>query len=78
MSTETTKLSKEQLHGELKAGREQLFKLRQQAATDKVADTSSFKKSRKQIARLLTEINARRHDAGKTQGAKAKPSAKKK
>ncbi|HZW06392.1 MAG TPA: 50S ribosomal protein L29 [Phycisphaerales bacterium] len=75
MASETTSMSKEQLHGTLKTRREELFKLRQQAVTDKVADTSSFKKSRKEIARLLTEINARRHaaaskDAGKKDAAK--------
>lgn len=80
-TTEQANMSKEQLHGELKATREQLFKLRQQAVTDKVNDTSGFKKTRKQIARLLTEINARRHaaakknapaPAAKTAGAKKK------
>lgn len=70
MASETaSKMSKDQLHGELKATREQLFKLRQQAVTDKVADTSSFKKTRQQIARLLTEINARRHAAANKDGA---------
>lgn len=65
MAIETAKMSKEELHGALKTRREEHFKLRQQAVTDKVADSSSFKKSRKEIARLLTEINARRHAAAK-------------
>lgn len=71
MANETKNLSKEQLHGKLKERREDQYKLRQQAVTDKVADTSSFKKTRKEIARLLTEINARRHAAAnKDAGAK--------
>ena len=76
MAIDTTKLSKEEIHGTLKTRREELFNRRQQAVTDKVADISSFKKSRKEIARLLTEINARRHAAnkkaaeGKTKGGK--------
>jgi ribosomal protein L29 len=69
MASETAKLSKEELHGTLKTRREELYKLRQQAVTDKVADSSSFKKSRKEIARLLTEINARRHAANKKDAA---------
>lgn len=77
MATDTTKMSKEELHGTLKARREEQFKLRQQAVTDKVADTSSFKKTRKEIARLLTEINARRHAAAK-KDAPAKSAAVKK
>lgn len=79
MATETKKMSKEELHGTLKTRREEQFKLRQQAVTDKVADTSSFKKTRKEIARLLTEINARRHAAAKKDApAKTAAVAKKK
>ena len=75
MATETTKLSKEELHGTLKTRREEQFKLRQQAVTDKVADTSSFKKTRKEIARLLTEINSRRHAAAKKDAPAKKAAA---
>lgn len=78
MATETTKLSKEELHGTLKTRREEQFKLRQQAVTDKVADTSSFKKTRKEIARLLTEINSRRHAANKKAAAAKKDAGTKK
>jgi ribosomal protein L29 len=78
MATETTKLSKEELHGTLKTRREEQFKLRQQAVTDKVTDTSSFKKTRKEIARLLTEINSRRHTAAKKAAAAKKDAAAKK
>lgn len=77
MAIEITKLSKEEIHGTLKTRREEFYKLRQQAVTDKVADISSFKKSRKEIARLLTEINARRHAANK-KAAEGKTKAGKK
>lgn len=78
MAIETTKLSKEELHGTLKTRREEQFKLRQQAVTDKVPDNSSFKKTRKEIARLLTEINARRHAANKKTAAAKKDAGAKK
>lgn len=76
MASETGNMSKEQLHGTLKTRREELYKLRQQAVTDKVADTSSFKKSRKEIARLLTEINSRRHAAAKKAAGEKAPAGK--
>lgn len=39
--------------------REKLFKLRNQAVTEKVEDTSQFGKLRRDVARLLTEKGAR-------------------
>jgi ribosomal protein L29 len=40
--------------------RERLYTLRVQAVTEKVEDNSQFRKLRTDIARLLTEQNARR------------------
>ncbi|CAG0974123.1 50S ribosomal protein L29 [Phycisphaerales bacterium] len=38
----------------------QIFDLRSQTVTEKVEDTSQFKKIRRDVARLLTESNTRR------------------
>ncbi|MCA3006272.1 MAG: 50S ribosomal protein L29 [Planctomycetaceae bacterium] len=63
---EVKKLTSEEVGVELKRLREKLFQLRNQAVTEKVEDTSQFRKIRKDIARLLTEQNARaRATAGK-------------
>lgn len=60
---EIKKLNPDQLKTKLREGRDELFALRQKNVTEKVADISSFKKKRKDIARVLTEMNARRHAA---------------
>jgi ribosomal protein L29 len=63
--TDLQKMEKSALHAKLKEARAELFKLGQQAVTAKVDKTHQFREHRKTIARLLTEINARRHrDAG--------------
>jgi large subunit ribosomal protein L29 len=63
---EVKKLTSEEVGVELKRLREKLFQLRNQAVTEKVEDTSQFRKIRKDVARLLTEQNARgRATAGK-------------
>jgi large subunit ribosomal protein L29 len=62
---EVRKLSVQDLKSKLKEARESLFKLRMKASTEKVEKTSEFRASRRQIARLLTEVNARRHAAAK-------------
>ncbi len=49
----------EELHLEVKNLRAKLFDLRSQVVTEKVEDTSQFRKTRADIARLLTEANAR-------------------
>lgn len=54
-------LRDEEIGIELKRLREKLFTLRSQAVTEKVEDTSQFRMLRKDVARLLTERNARRH-----------------
>lgn len=45
--------------------RTQIFDLRSQAVTEKVEDTSRFRKARKDIARLLTARTARLKKAAK-------------
>lgn len=45
---------------ELKSLRDRHFQLRTQAVTEKVQDTSQFKKIKRDVARLLTEQRARR------------------
>ncbi len=59
--TEVRKLGDDQLKAEIKNLRERVFTLGVQATTEKVEDTSQFRKIRKDIARLLTEQAARRH-----------------
>jgi large subunit ribosomal protein L29 len=48
------------LDKELKSLREKHFQLRTQSVTEKVQDTSQFKKIKRDIARVLTEQRARR------------------
>lgn len=55
----------EELNLEVKNLRSKLFDLRSQVVTEKVEDTSQFRKVRADIARLLTEVNARRKAAAK-------------
>lgn len=43
----------------------QIFDLRTQTVTEKVEDTSQFRKIRRDVARLLTEANARRRAQAK-------------
>lgn len=57
---ETKKLNDDQLKSKLRETRDELFGLRQKAVSEKVADSSVFKKKRAEIARTLTEMNARR------------------
>lgn len=58
-SSEVRKLKNEQLALEIRSMREKLFRLRQQAVTEKVADVSQFRQVRRDVARLLTEQRAR-------------------
>ena len=57
---EVHKLSDDELAVEVKRLRRWMFDLRTQAVTEKIEDTSQFKKTRGDIARLLTEQTARR------------------
>ena len=57
---EVHKLSDEEVKVETQRLRKRLFELRTQAVTEKIQDTSQFRKVRKDIARVLTESSARR------------------
>ncbi len=59
---EVHKLSSEELTVEVKRLRRRMFELRTQAVTEKIEDTSQFKNTRKDIARLLTEQTARQSE----------------
>lgn len=59
-ANEVHKLSSEELTVEVKRLRRRMFELRTQAVTEKIEDTSQFKNTRKDIARLLTEQTARK------------------
>ncbi|MEQ8845748.1 MAG: 50S ribosomal protein L29 [Phycisphaerales bacterium] len=56
---EVRKLDNNEIQAELVRLRKRLFQLRVQAATEKVEDNSEFGKTRKDIARLMTERSAR-------------------
>ena len=56
---EVRALSDEEIRVELGRLRRSLFTLRTQSVTEKVEDNSQFRKVRRDIARLLTERNAR-------------------
>jgi len=57
---EVHKLSDEEIDVEVVRLRKRSFELRTQAVTEKIEDTSQFASTRADIARLLTERNARR------------------
>jgi large subunit ribosomal protein L29 len=59
---EVRKLDNNEIQAELVRLRKRLFQLRVQAATEKVEDNSEFTKTRKHIARLLTERSARQNE----------------
>ena len=74
---EVHKLSDEEIQVEAQRLRKRLFELRTQAVTEKIADTSQFKKVRKDIARVLTEVASRRRKAEGAASTGAKPRAAK-
>ncbi len=57
---EVRKLSDEEIAVEIERLRRRLFELRTQAVTEKIEDMSQFAKTRRDVARLLTERAARR------------------
>ncbi len=76
-AVEVHKLSNDEIKVEATRLRRRLFDLRAQTVTEKIEDTSQFKKTRKDLARVLTELTARKAksvgaSAGATAGAKAK------
>lgn len=56
---EIQKLSDEEIAVEVKRLRQKRYDLRTQAVTEKIEDTSQFAKTRRVIARLLTEKASR-------------------
>jgi ribosomal protein L29 len=66
---EVHKLSDDEIKVEATRLRRRIFDLRSQTVTEKIEDTSQFGKARKDLARVLTELNARqtaRNPAAKT------------
>ncbi len=57
---EVRTLSDEEIDVELARLRKRSFELRTQAVTEKIEDTTQFGSTRRDVARLLTEQNARR------------------
>jgi ribosomal protein L29 len=60
---EVRKLSSDDLNSEATRLRRELFTLRTSATTEKIADNSRIGKARKDLARVLTEQNARKSAA---------------
>jgi len=60
----------EHLKHELEDQRKHLFDLRSQAVTEKLEDPSQLKKTRKDIARMMTVLKQRELEAKKTAEAK--------
>ncbi len=56
---ELHKMSDEEIGAELSRLRSRLFDLRTQTATEKIEDPSQFGKTRRAVARLLTERSVR-------------------
>ena len=64
-AAEVKKLRDDEIAAEAKRLRKQLFDLRAQTVTEKTKDSSQFKKTRKDLARVLTERSARMKKASK-------------
>ena len=60
---EAHKLNDEEIKVELDRLRRRIYDLKSQAVTEKLEDASQIRKSRRDVARLLTEQNARRNKA---------------
>lgn len=58
-ANEVRKLSSEEIDIEVQRLRRRLFDLRCQTVTEKIEDTSQFRKLKKDVARLLTERKVR-------------------
>lgn len=56
---EVHRFNDEEVEIEIVRLRKRMFELRSQKVTDKIEDTSQFKKTRRDIARLLTERSER-------------------
>lgn len=64
-AAEVKKLRDDELKAEAERLRKKLFELRSQTVTEKIKDSSQFKKNRKDLARVLTERSARMKKATK-------------
>jgi large subunit ribosomal protein L29 len=64
---EVRKMKDEELVVETTRLRRRLFDLRSQTVTEKIEDTSQFGKSRKDLARILTEAGQRKRAAAAAQ-----------
>jgi ribosomal protein L29 len=64
-AAEVKKLRDDEITAEAKRLRKQLFDLRAQTVTEKTKDSSQFKKTRKDLARVLTERSTRMKKATK-------------
>lgn len=60
LTAEVRKMKDAEIGIELKRLRERLYELRTQSVTEKIEDPSQFTKVRRQIARIMTEQNARK------------------
>lgn len=70
-ASQIRKMSDEEIRGVLSTTRGKLYQRRTQTVTEKVEDTSEIGKLRKDVARLMTEMNRRRHEkAGAAVGKK--------
>ena len=58
-AAEVHKFSAEEIKVEATRLRRRMFDLRSQSVTEKIEDTSQFRKSRKDLARVLTELSSR-------------------
>jgi large subunit ribosomal protein L29 len=67
-AAEVKKMSGEEIDVELVRLRRRIYDLRCQTVTEKIEDPSQFKKTKREVARLLTEQRAREMSA---QGANA-------
>ncbi len=64
-SADVKRMGEDQLGNELKSLRMRLFTLRSQSVTEKIEDSSQFGITKRNIARVLTEQNARRKPVAK-------------
>jgi large subunit ribosomal protein L29 len=64
-AAEVKKLRDDEIASEAARLRKKLFELRAQTITEKIKDSSQFKKNRKDLARILTERSVRTKKATK-------------
>ncbi len=64
-AAEVHKFSADEIKVEATRLRRRLFDLRTQSVTEKIEDTSQFRKTHKDLARVLTELNGRKAKVAK-------------